>query len=209
MDPKLKLLMGLGGAGATGGTGMLVYPYLKKGEGESLSTAVTNQGDKFILYTAGDTHNTQWKAIVEEIKNDDIAKKEIGDPIDETKLKKWCEEAANKKSYEEELIGKFKSRCTKNTILTEVKSKLTGGKSLIPLEDSAGWTKSYEEYKKNTVETDLQITIGGEKITNTTMGNKKAEDIRNWCGSVSQALFTADTDPSYKAFNKWCVSGGA
>ncbi|AEW45022.1 hypothetical protein MHC_00780 [Mycoplasma haemocanis str. Illinois] len=207
MDSKLKLLLGFGGIGATGSAGVIAYPYLKREEGESLLTLITHKGEKFILHTSGDTHNSQWKTIVEELKNDAIAKEEIGNPVDETNLKKWCAEISKRRSYKEELINKYKTRCTRNTILTEVKSKLTSGKALISFEDSDGWTKSYNEYKKNTVDSDLQLNIDGKKITHTEMGSKKAEDIRDWCNSMNKALFVADTDSSYKTFNKWCVSG--
>ncbi|CBY92198.1 hypothetical protein HF1_01900 [Mycoplasma haemofelis str. Langford 1] len=205
MNFKPKLLLGLGGAGTVGGIGAASYPYLSKGEKESILTAITKQGKRFILSTSKSTHDTQWTAISDSLKNDAVARREIENPIDKDRLKRWCEDTSQKKSYDEDLLKKFENRCTKNTLLTEVKEKLEQGKALIQFGDDEGWKARYESYKTDATDTNMQITINGQKISNTGMSNQSANDVRDWCQSMNNSLFEGDSSNSYTSFKKWCV----
>ncbi|AEG72471.1 hypothetical protein MHF_0170 [Mycoplasma haemofelis Ohio2] len=208
MDSKAKFLLGLSGIGTTGGVGaVLSFPHRsKQEEREMILTVISSQEKRFILSTSDSSHNAQWDNIAKEVKDNLLAQKEIGNPIDTEKLKKWCARTAQEKFYEDDLLIKFDDWCTRNTIRTEVLSKLTDGKSLIEFENSGEWTKVQERYKTQATSEDIQITIGETKITKDTISTKKADDIRDWCKSMSNALFISDTDNSYKAFDKWCVS---
>ncbi|AEG72476.1 hypothetical protein MHF_0177 [Mycoplasma haemofelis Ohio2] len=207
MDSKAKLLLGLSGVGTTGGVGaFFAFPHRsKEEERESILTVISSQERRFVLSTSNDVHNAQWGAIVKEIKDDVIAKTEIGDPIDESRLKSWCEETSKKTFYKDDLLIKFDFRCTRNTILTEVIEKLESNKSLIEFNDSAGWTSQYNDYKTNATDPKLQITLEGKKITNSDMSSRQDNDIRDWCKSMNNTLFEGSESDSYKTFTKWCI----
>ncbi|AEG72460.1 hypothetical protein MHF_0159 [Mycoplasma haemofelis Ohio2] len=201
--------IGTVGVASAGGVGAW-YALSKDKEVISISKKIEVQGERFILSTSENTHDTQWGSLITsytQILSSNPDKKPLIKEFSkqaptQDSLKGWCKNQAKEDHEQKERFDSFREWCTKDNISQHIRTSTRLKRSPLTLGDSE-WENKKTTYISSAT-SDNQITDAkGQKIDKTAL--KEVKDLQEWCFKNAKELHTDENSHTFKAYKEWCT----